>query len=240
MQDKYEQTKLTSFFKPAEQLVAEELKTIKVSNVDWNVAQKVLQKQFGSIGELEQAIKSYRRSVRNLKGLDSALNLMKPLQRLNFWTCTLPAIQKFALQACFEEIPKLPSGKCGLDKVDKKLITSLMAKSFLCLVEERESNYPRIDLSSLLSVKDDRKLPVKAQKLLCFIHYFHKQIKGVDCQIAVRRNVLLNHSAHLNDHALAEVQFVLDGGIEDAVGCVKTNFANKRLGGGYLNNVNYL
>lgn len=221
--------------------------------IDFEIAANILKERFGTAEQIFEGIKKYRPSLKNLKGLDLALNFMKGSKRLSFWTKTLPFIQNLALcqdlfefSKCLEYFqPFFLTQDCDRNVlISQKAIAIYLAQNFMLLFSDlsRGSLFPAIDFSTLMCISDwekEHKVRLKAQKLIAFISYFEILCRdGISTGfIEVERLSYKEEDYWQIETGIGEIELKCSGRIEDSHGSVHLDFANKYLGGGVLNRV---
>ena len=160
-----------------------------------------------------------------------------------FFQTTLPCIIQLGLrlpELCEQPIPLLRQGAAGVVELPRALVASLLANMFLCNFEkQRTQDMPHSDFSSLLGGEQTADGSIardsNVAKLRMFIHYFERfgaDSSGPRGSIRIRRNVLEDPPNWIRSRKpLRALRVEQEGGINGAVGCLQTDFANQYIGG---------
>ncbi|ODM88690.1 Poly(ADP-ribose) glycohydrolase [Orchesella cincta] len=156
-------------------------------------------------------------------------------------TSTIPHIVVHALK-----LPSLLAGPVPFLKkhqnntiyLTKKLVCSLLANAFFCTLPEEKQGMQTINFHTMFNTAS--KGNAKAEKLKCILNYFQQMSKQVqvtgDRIISFeRRYISIKVDWTKSFKSLTKVDVEQKKKIEDAQGMLKIDFANKRVGGGVMN-----
>ncbi|ODM88184.1 Poly(ADP-ribose) glycohydrolase, partial [Orchesella cincta] len=155
---------------------------------------------------------------------------------------TIPTIVSFALMLpslLGEPIPFLKKYENRTIYLSKNLVCSLLANAFFCTLEEK----PEMDDINLYRMfHTTTKGDAKVEKLKCIINYFQEMRNRAGTHrsghviISFERRCMNPNQNWSQSYApLVSVQVEQNKKIEKARGMLQVDFANKRVGGGVLN-----
>ncbi|GFO50721.1 poly(ADP-ribose) glycohydrolase, partial [Plakobranchus ocellatus] len=214
----------------------------------WKQIEAVLSQEITGYFELEEAILSYNQHYIYRWSFDSLRDFfhMDKRRKDNFFTTTLPFIQKLALalpSLVTQSLPILKQGSNMSLTISQQQAACLLANAFFCTFPKRNAYsrsgiLPDINFSNLYKGgSGDRKI----EKLKCILNYFERIRKKMPTGTLTYSRQVLHEKATPNwnksDAKLADLHVASNGNIEDdGKGMLQADFANKYVGGGVLGN----
>lgn len=125
----------------------------------------------------------------------------------------------------------------------KEQVACLVAHMFFCTIHKQNNRELPQDCNFSFLYRDSRRNDLRLEKLKCFYNYFKRmQCSIPNYNITYQRLVLdITLQGNIDEKfwesckdPLSKVIVVDDGGIEERVGAIQVDFANKYLGGGVL------
>uniref|UniRef100_A0A1Y1N6C5 poly(ADP-ribose) glycohydrolase n=1 Tax=Photinus pyralis TaxID=7054 RepID=A0A1Y1N6C5_PHOPY len=231
----------------------EELRTIQLPFcvVNEEVAQKYwasvtdsLSQPIRSSQELQAAIKSYNKRVKEFTALHHFLQVLGQSEQEIFFTDLLPKIIKLALrlpELIPTDIPILSIGSCKSLSISQLQVSSLLANAFLCTFWSARA-CPDINFDKLFNSHDrPKREKCVLEKIKSLCHYFERvTYKEPVSVITFERRHFANEELpqwHNLNNTLnqREIHITSDGLIEsNSDGFLQVDFANKNVGGGVL------
>ncbi|XP_044257907.1 poly(ADP-ribose) glycohydrolase-like [Tribolium madens] len=214
----------------------------------WDVINEALSKPINSVEELEKAINSYNNKLPKFTALQHFFNdVVEEEEAQHFFSSLLPKIIQLALR-----LPELVPGSIPLLRknhsksvsLSQLQVASLLANAFLCTLiwrKKTSDTFPGVNFTKLFNA-DDRTLRQEcvAEKLKCIMHYFKRVTTKTPAGVItferkfVPRNQMPRWDTLDNNLGNTKVHISSSGTIEEAVGFLQVDFANKFIGGGVL------
>ncbi|ODM87095.1 Poly(ADP-ribose) glycohydrolase, partial [Orchesella cincta] len=156
---------------------------------------------------------------------------------------TIPIIVQHALKLPSLLATPIPFLKAHTNKtlyMTKKLVGSLLANAFFCTLPKEKEDMPDINFHRMFNTA--ARGQAKAEKLKCVLNYF--QQLGLPGQNAEKEDQIISFERRFipqkvnwssSSTNLTKVDVEPNKKIEEAHGTLQVDFANKRVGGGVLN-----
>ncbi|XP_043214606.1 poly(ADP-ribose) glycohydrolase-like isoform X2 [Amphibalanus amphitrite] len=228
----------------------------------WSMVQEALQRNINSSAALEDAIKSYNSRYKDkwdFSGLRYFIDeVLADEERHHLFTVTVPQLCRLALrlpELLPAPLPLLARHRSHSVSLSQLQVASLLANAFLCTFPRRNSarrgqrpaeysNYPDINFNRLFCWSGGRRSGTaglsqrRVEKLKCLLHYFHRVLRREPTGVLTFSRRFLSPS-ELPDWSASEARLPAlschsEGLIEDQLGSLQVDFANKFVGGGVL------
>ncbi|XP_063912278.1 poly(ADP-ribose) glycohydrolase-like [Zophobas morio] len=214
----------------------------------WEIITEALSRPINSVNELEKAISCYNNKLPKFSALHHFFHeVLEEDEAQHFFTHLLPKIIQLALRLpefVPGSIPLLKKNHSKSVSFSQLQVASLLANAFLCTFiwrKEMAGTYPGINFIKLFTA-DERisRQNCVSEKLKCILHYFRRvtaknpvgvitfERKYVPKSYMPRWDTLDNNLGNTRIHITSS------GTIEEGLGLLQVDFANKFVGGGVL------
>ncbi|XP_044743200.1 poly(ADP-ribose) glycohydrolase-like isoform X2 [Chrysoperla carnea] len=230
----------------------------------WTLIKEALSQPIHSSNDLQRAIFVYNNKYEDQWQFYTLHhffnNVLDEDENEDFFKNLLPNIIKLALQLpelLPSSIPLLKKNKTHTISLTQLQIASLLANAFLCTFPRRETNtFPRrktqknkpqsefdnyspINFNGVFQ-STKRRRDANCNKLKCIFNYFQRVVTNPPDGVVTFQRRYFNESElpqwHTVDQPLSPLRIHIDdkGTIEDGLGLLQVDFADKYIGGGIL------
>ncbi|CAH1373550.1 unnamed protein product [Tenebrio molitor] len=214
----------------------------------WEVICEALTKPINSVEELQNAINCYNNKLPKFTALHHFFHdVLEEEETQHFFTNILPKIIELAL--CLPEyipgsIPLLRKNHTTSVSFSQLQVAALLANAFLCTFiwrKEAAPTYPGVNFIKLFTANERvKRQSCVAEKLKCIIHYFRRVTSKSPVGVItfkrkfVPRNYMPRWDTLDNNLGNTRIHVASSGTIEEGLGLLQVDFANKFIGGGVL------
>ncbi|XP_017776989.1 PREDICTED: poly(ADP-ribose) glycohydrolase-like isoform X2 [Nicrophorus vespilloides] len=213
----------------------------------WELIKESLSKPIKYLEDFEKALRSYNFRFPKPTALQHLFfEVFSEEETQNFFNVLLPGIIDLALklpEIVPDSIPLLKSGSCKSISFSQHQVSCILANAFLCTfpTKKEDVNYHSVNFASLFASNSrPKRVSCVIEKLKCILHYFQRILNEAPVGVITFERKHVNRSFVPRWDKLetnlgnTRVHITSESCIEDGLGFLQVDFANKFVGGGVL------